>query len=116
MVALTESLQVELEQRDAALRLGALSRPRAHEHLRLLSQPPEALRNPGPARTDRALARIRDEMERTAIAPDEVAARVFEAIGEQRFWILTHDDIDPWVRQRAEGILTRTNPRARPRG
>ena len=32
---------------------------------------------------------------------------------EQRFWTLTKDDIDPWVRQRAERLLTRTNPSAR---
>ena len=117
VVALTESLQLELEQRDAALRASVLCPGLVRTNIFDSSRNrPEALRNPGPARTDRALARIRDEMERTAIAPDEVAARVFEAIGEQRFWILTHDNIDPWVRQRAEGILTRTNPRARPRG
>ena len=45
--------------------------------------------------------------------PAEVAGHVIEAIREQRFWILTHDDIDPWVRQRAENILTRSNPSPR---
>ena len=75
---------------------------------------PEALRNPGePATEGRARARLREAMASSGTPPAEVAAQVLEAIREQRFWILTHDDIDPWVRQRAESILTRTNPSAR---
>ena len=76
---------------------------------------PEALRNPGPRRPDPAQERLRDEFARNAIAPSEVAAKVFEAIRDQRFWILTHD-IDSWIRRRADGILARANPTARPRG
>ena len=117
VVALTESLQLELEQRGAAVRASVLCPGIVRTNiLDSYRNRPEALRNPGPPRTDPAQERLRDEFARNAIAPAEVAARVFEAIGEQRFWILTHDDIDPWVRQRAEGILARTNPRARPRG
>ncbi len=117
VVALTESLQLELELRDAPVRASVLCPGLVRTNITESERNrPEALRNPGPPRADRAQDRVRDEMARTGIAPGEVAAQVFEAIREQRFWILTHDDFDQWVRRRADGILARTNPSARPRG
>ena len=45
------------------------------------------------------------------MAPAEVAEIVFAAIGERRFWIVTHpDQYAPSIRARAEGIITGTNP------
>jgi NAD(P)-dependent dehydrogenase (short-subunit alcohol dehydrogenase family) len=48
------------------------------------------------------------------MAPDEVAGKVLDAIREERFWILTHDDeADFWVdavNRRARSLEGRTNP------
>ena len=114
VLALTESLQLELEQRDAPLRASVLCPGLVRTNiLDAQRNRPEALRNPGPFPEGSGRARTRAAMESSGMPPAEVAAQVVEAIREQRFWILTHDDIDPWVRQRAERLLTRTNPSAR---
>jgi NAD(P)-dependent dehydrogenase (short-subunit alcohol dehydrogenase family) len=48
------------------------------------------------------------------MAPDEVADKVFAAIREKRFWVLTHDDVsDMWVQavaRRLDSLRDRTNP------
>ena len=45
------------------------------------------------------------------MAPEAVADIVFEAIGERRFWIVTHpDQYASSIRARAEGIIAGTNP------
>jgi hypothetical protein len=39
---------------------------------------------------------------------------VLQAIKDEQFWILTHDDFDEQIRGRAEDILARRNPTPRP--
>jgi len=115
VVALTESLQLELELRGAPVGASVLCPGLIRTNiLDAERNRPEALRNPGePPPEGRARARLREAMASSGTPPAEVAAQVVEAIRERRFWILTHDDMDPWVRQRAESILARTNPSAR---
>ncbi|MYE46199.1 MAG: SDR family NAD(P)-dependent oxidoreductase [Chloroflexi bacterium] len=116
VVALSEALYLELERRGAPVRASVLCPGIVNTNILDSGRNrPEALRNPVPERPDPAQERLRDEFARNAIAPAEVAAKVFEAIRDHRFWILTHD-IDSWIRRRSEGILSRANPQARPRG
>ena len=42
--------------------------------------------------------------------PETIAQKVFEAVRENRFWILTHEDFDSMIRSRFEGMLRRENP------
>lgn len=45
--------------------------------------------------------------------PDEVAAQVVDAIRAERFWVLTHDGDDVWMRavdSRLQSAVERTNP------
>jgi NAD(P)-dependent dehydrogenase (short-subunit alcohol dehydrogenase family) len=45
--------------------------------------------------------------------PDEVAGRVFDAVATERFWVLTHDDDDMWMRAvngRIDSLSARSNP------
>ena len=45
------------------------------------------------------------------MAPERVAEIVFEAIGERRFWIVTHpQQYAAAIRARAEGIIRAVNP------
>jgi NAD(P)-dependent dehydrogenase (short-subunit alcohol dehydrogenase family) len=41
----------------------------------------------------------------TGLAPAQVAERVLQAIRNDEFWIITHDDLLPTVRDRVEGML-----------
>ncbi len=47
------------------------------------------------------------------MAPDAVAGRVFDAVANEQFWVLTHDDDDMWMRAvngRIDSLHTRSNP------
>jgi hypothetical protein len=48
------------------------------------------------------------------MSTDEVAAKVLDAIRDQQFWVLTHDDVnDQWV-QAVERRLTSLHERSNP--
>jgi short-subunit dehydrogenase len=44
------------------------------------------------------------------MAPETVADKVFAAIQDEKFYILTHDEYDGVIRARMEAILSRSNP------
>jgi hypothetical protein len=46
----------------------------------------------------------------TAMQPAHVADAVFQAIREERFYILTHPEGKEWIRTRMEDILQERNP------
>ncbi len=47
---------------------------------------------------------------RTGMAPEQVAEHVFDAIRNERFYILTHPDLKPRIQKRMEDILQERNP------
>ncbi len=49
-------------------------------------------------------------MFKTGMDPREVAEKVFTAIREEKFYILTHPEEKVRVRRRMEGILEEKNP------
>jgi len=71
-----------------------------------------------PADADPQLTKQRElllaEVLRGAMAPDEVAERVLDAIRSQRFYILTHDGSTAAVEQRMRAILEGGDPPAPP--
>jgi len=44
------------------------------------------------------------------MSPETVAEKVFKAIQDEQFYILTHDEYDGAIRSRMENILARRNP------
>jgi len=44
------------------------------------------------------------------IDPDEVAAKVIDAVRARQFWIITHEDTNPAVTRRSASIIDRTDP------
>jgi NAD(P)-dependent dehydrogenase (short-subunit alcohol dehydrogenase family) len=52
---------------------------------------------------------LREQMQ-TATQPAHVADAVFQAIREERFYILTHPEGKEWIRTRMEDILQERNP------
>jgi hypothetical protein len=47
------------------------------------------------------------------IPPSEVGEMVFDAIREERFYILTTDEFDERLRERMENVIERRNPQLR---
>jgi len=46
----------------------------------------------------------------SGLAPDEVAGMVVDAVKAKRFYILTHEDWEPMIQERFEGIRSRQAP------
>jgi NAD(P)-dependent dehydrogenase (short-subunit alcohol dehydrogenase family) len=112
VVTISESLHYELEMTGAPVKVSVLC--------------------PGFVRTKivdserNRPAELRDDSQRSEIAqaffmafrglvetgkpPEEIAARVVEAICAERFWIFPHPEMLEAVRQRADGILAQANP------
>jgi NAD(P)-dependent dehydrogenase (short-subunit alcohol dehydrogenase family) len=71
---------------------------------------PASLQNPTPAQHDPHM----EEMARAAIAaglpPEEAAAQVVDAVKNERFYVLTHPELAPHIRERMEDILEGRNP------
>ena len=57
-----------------------------------------------------AIQEVIDGFISTGISPDEVAAKVVEAVKVRRFWILTHDDTAAAVSLRTKSILEDGTP------
>ncbi len=58
-----------------------------------------------------AMLRAAREAVEAGMSPDELASHVFRAIREERFYILTHPEEMPSIRERIENILHGRNPR-----
>ena len=46
-------------------------------------------------------------------SPESIADKVFDAIREERFWILTHPEFEAAIRERVDGMLAGRNPQLR---
>jgi NAD(P)-dependent dehydrogenase (short-subunit alcohol dehydrogenase family) len=118
VVALTEALWDGLIQRESKLRCSVLcpgvintnimfsARNRPDELKNTPGQPPSA------AELDRS-NRVKHLAETSGMPPEQLADMVLNAIRDEQFWILTHDEFDPIIRTRAEDILARRNPTPR---
>lgn len=115
VVALSESLHLELAARGGRLRVsalcpGAVATGIGHsDRIR-----PETLREPRGEAS--AIEQGFEASLRQAIAagapPDSIAAATFDAIREERFWILPDPLFKAGVEARARSILDGTDPRA----
>jgi NAD(P)-dependent dehydrogenase (short-subunit alcohol dehydrogenase family) len=56
------------------------------------------------------IARFREKIEH-GMPPERLAALTFEAIRENRFYIITHPETRDWVNQRAGDVIAARNPR-----
>jgi NAD(P)-dependent dehydrogenase (short-subunit alcohol dehydrogenase family) len=109
VVGLSESLQAELEQMGAAVRVSVLCPGFVRTNI-FTSQRnrPDSLKVAGrsPLMSARAsndeMIRIVDE---NALPPEQVAADVLDAIVHDRFWIFTHPDLLDSIEERHAAIL-----------
>jgi NAD(P)-dependent dehydrogenase (short-subunit alcohol dehydrogenase family) len=114
VVALTESLHHDLVARGAKVRCSVVcpayfpSGIADSERTR-----PADLAEPGRAKTDaqRALeGNLRKAVMAGKLSADDVAAAVFDAVREERFYVLTHPRIKPAIEWRMHDILDERTP------
>jgi NAD(P)-dependent dehydrogenase (short-subunit alcohol dehydrogenase family) len=113
VVTLSETLQKELILMETQVRVSVLCP--GFVSTRILDAErnrPADLRNPDPTVRHPTF----EEMAAAAIAaglpPSEAAARVVDAVKHERFYVLTHPEFAPRVRERMEDILEGRNPTA----
>src|SRR6516162_3964639 len=112
VVTLSESLHHELAERGAKVKVSVLCPGLVQTRIvdcarnrpaRLASRTPM-----GPVEAA-GWETLRQQMQ-TAMPPAQVADAVFQAIHEERFYILTHPEGKDWIRTRMEDILQERNP------
>jgi NAD(P)-dependent dehydrogenase (short-subunit alcohol dehydrogenase family) len=109
VVVLSEALHLQLAERQARVKVSVLCPGFVRTRICYGARNrPEALRNPG-AETESIPQGLRDAVE-SGIPPSQVADIVFEAIREERFYILTDPGVKAAVRKRMEDILEDRNP------
>ena len=115
IVALSETLFYELAERDAKVKVsvlcpGTVNTPVAEaarrRHIEMEDVPGERKMTPEDERLIERLGRLF----KTGMDPNEVAYKVFEAIREEKFYLLTHPEEKVRVQRRFEGILAESNP------
>jgi NAD(P)-dependent dehydrogenase (short-subunit alcohol dehydrogenase family) len=115
VVSLSETLYLELQQRNASIGVSVLCpsfvRSRLNEAGR--NRPTELWNPPGenpPTPEEQALEKSFQEMNQSGITPEQCAELVFNAIQQNTFYILTHPELSAAIQRRMEDILQGRNP------
>lgn len=106
VTALTESLHHELNREAAPIAASLLCPPAVNTAIMAAEPPLEDRRSEEEARFHRQLAGKLAEGE----SPEAFAARVFEEIAAERFWIIPDTSHHPALTLRHEAIMARRNP------
>jgi NAD(P)-dependent dehydrogenase (short-subunit alcohol dehydrogenase family) len=115
IVALSETLHHELAQAGAAVKVSVLCPGWVETAMtarvqQLLDAPPDSGDAASPSALDETARRAWARLAREAIGPDRVADLVFEAVGDERFYILTHPVHNVAIQQRTDAILHGDDP------
>lgn len=117
VVALSESLYDGLRARDAKVHCSVLCPGVINTQIMFgaRNRPPE-LQNGTPISQmeQESRDRIKRLAETSGMSPEQAAGIVLQALKDEQFWILTHDEFDEIIRGRADDILARRNPSPRP--
>ena len=118
VVTLSEALHLELAQKEAKVKVSVLCP--GFVATRILdsgrNRPAELANEPGAfvltPEVEQRIQWFRKAIE-DAMPPSELADHVFNAIREERFYILPHPEFKAWVETRMEDILQDRNPTLR---
>ncbi len=113
VVALSESLYDGLRARDSKLHCSVLCPGVINTQIMYGARNrPAELQNEAPASAmeQESRDRIKHLAETSGMSPEEASGIVLQAIKDEQFWILTHDEFDEIIRGRADDILARRNP------
>jgi NAD(P)-dependent dehydrogenase (short-subunit alcohol dehydrogenase family) len=109
VVGLSESLYLELSMTKSRLSASVLCPAFVKTRIGESGRNRPGAVSSGAAATDEFSTMVRALIE-NGISPETVADKVFEAIQADRFWILTHPEMDASIRDRVEGMLAGRNP------
>jgi NAD(P)-dependent dehydrogenase (short-subunit alcohol dehydrogenase family) len=112
VVALSESLYLELQMVHAKVGASVLCPAFVKTKIAESGRNRPGANPSAPAGSDEFRAMVRALIEQGA-TPESIADKVFDALGEERFWILTHPEYDAAIRERVEGMLAGRNPQLR---
>lgn len=116
VVALSETLHYELAHRGSKLKVSVLCPGMVKTRMTELGSGrnrPEELRNaPGEKETSPEDEQLRQSRFQGLqwMDPPEVADKVFDAIQDEKFYIITHPEMKDRIRRRMEDILQERNP------
>lgn len=112
IVALSEAMHHELTLSGAKLKVSVLCP--GWVNTRLMdserNRPAELVNEEEPTPAAEALRETVRRLLATGLTPETVADHVFNAIRDERFYILTHPDMKEAIRTRMENILEERNP------
>ncbi|MNH05717.1 1-deoxy-11-beta-hydroxypentalenate dehydrogenase [compost metagenome] len=102
VVALSETLQFELSMLGAQVSVSVLCPGPVASEIMASNQARD--------QAGTAFSAVLDDSIRQGMTPRALAAQVFAALAEQRFWIFPHKDFKPALELRLRSILEETNP------
>lgn len=102
VVALSETLHYELAMLGAPVSVSVLCPGPVASEIMASNQVVDA--------AGTSFSQLLDGTIRQGMTPGELAAQVFAAIAEKRFWILPHKGFKPALERRVQSILEETNP------
>jgi NAD(P)-dependent dehydrogenase (short-subunit alcohol dehydrogenase family) len=115
VVVLSEILYHELKDRNSKIGVSVLCP--GFVNTRIIESErnrPDALKNPPckAVQNDEYEARVKKSSEavKSGMSPEQVADAVFDAIGNEKFYIMTHPEFNEKIRIRTESILAASNP------
>lgn len=115
VVALSEALEDGLRMQDTKVHSSVLCPGLTNTNLMFAARNrPDDLKNypgetPSASQLERS-ATSKRMVEESGLPPERTAEIVLQAIKDEQFYILTHDDYDDVIRERMENILARRNP------
>jgi short-subunit dehydrogenase len=115
VVALSEALHDGLRLQNTKVHASVLCPGLTNTNLMFAARNrPDDLKNyageaPSAAQLERS-ANSKRMVEESGLPPERTAEIVLQAIKDEQFYILTHDEYDDVIRERMENILARRNP------
>jgi NAD(P)-dependent dehydrogenase (short-subunit alcohol dehydrogenase family) len=116
VIALSESLHLELMQRNSRVKVSVLCPGPVNTDIMAASQRnlPDSVPLPSAMTPEEALFKKAFEIYiKSGLDPEEVGQQVLEAIRQEKFYIITHD-YNPAIEERMRNILAAQNPEPRP--
>jgi len=114
VVTLSETLLKELAMQGAKVKVSVLCpglvRTRIGESGRNRPAQLEHERDDDASAVDAMSSGAFQQLVEAGMDPAAVADQVLEAVRQERFWVLTHPELDQAIRSRADDILERRNP------
>ncbi|CAN5459910.1 SDR family NAD(P)-dependent oxidoreductase [soil metagenome] len=115
VVALSENLQISLAQQEAQVKVSVVCPGWVRTGIMTsMRNRPAELQNPQFTPTAEQIARWTEAKEKmeAGMSPEEVAEHVFQAMAEDRFYVLTHPEHTPGIAERMTNIVEGKPPRS----